>query len=89
MTELILSLPLLVVLICGAGWILKAAWERGKCATWVFENARSALSATPLSFAPGPMDSEETPNAVVFRAFCGGHREQVGLRKLESMHQWN
>jgi len=88
-TELILSLHLLIVLVSGAAWVLHAAWERGKCTYLVFERTRAALTAAPGPLLLGPVDYEETSGEVVSRASCGQEHEQVGFKKLELMHKWN
>lgn len=88
--EVLVSSTLVLVVFAGAGWVLRAAWERGKCAALVFEATRGALSREhrPLAVELSISESDE---ALVGEARCGARRpaiERVGFRKLEKLREW-
>ena len=88
--EVLVSSTLVLILFAGAGWVLRAAWEKGKCAVIVFEATRGALSREnrPLALELSISESDE---AVVGEGRCGDRRpaiERVGFRKLEHLRDW-
>ena len=94
--ELTATASLLLVLVAGAGWVLKASWDRGRCAYIVFESTRRELSEPGrsrssmllLQRSPVSLEWHETADELRGRGRCGNQEEQVGFRKLESLREW-
>jgi hypothetical protein len=88
--EVLISSTLVLILFAGAGWVLRAAWDKGRCAALVFEVTRGALARehrrTSMEIA-----ISESDIAMVGEGRCGDRRpaiERVGFRKLEHLREW-
>ncbi len=83
--ELTLSMGLVLITLTGAGWLLKAYWERTRCAYLVFEIAHARLVGRVL---PGPIQVKismgEDARSVHGEGLCGSVRENVVLNRLEA-----
>lgn len=82
--EVILSTGLLMLVLTGAGWVLKLEWDRARCAYLVFESAHARLTGRA---GPRAVDIEiyETPEAVSSVGRCGSSQQTVRLPKLPSL----
>lgn len=95
--ELLISSTVLTVLVAGAGWIIKAEWDRGKCAYLVFEKTHAELTEEdegeesqlrPLSSLvskASEIQITDTTEEVAGAGHCGGASETLHLRKLEAV----
>jgi hypothetical protein len=84
--EFLLSSGLVVVVLAGAGWLLRVHWERSKCVYIVFEKTHARLNGVSRPTLQGPpVRLTESPDHVTGEATCGPLRqpEQVRLRKLK------
>lgn len=85
--ELALSAAMVSLAIVGAGWVLKAQWERSKCAYLVFETTHARVAGHPLPPASIRVILSEDEQAVEGSALCGQASESIRLPKLEHA-QW-
>ncbi|MEN9723916.1 MAG: hypothetical protein RJB38_1902 [Pseudomonadota bacterium] len=87
--EIAISSVALLIILTGAGWILKVTWKKAECTRAVFESSRQALSShSPMLQAASSATIQETPELVVSAQWCGGQLERVGFRKLERIPEW-
>jgi len=89
LVEFLLGLIPVTLVLAGAVILLKAQWDRIRCAHLVFEKTHEQMikGETPLS---GPIGISgdaivaETPTGFIGKAVCGNSRERVELPKLEN-----
>jgi len=78
-------MSLVLITLTGAGWLLKAYWDRTRCAYLVFEVAHARLVGRVL---PGPIRVNvsigEDARSVQGEGVCGSARERVDLNRLEA-----
>jgi hypothetical protein len=84
--ELVMAAALATSALAGASLVLRAQWERGRCAHLVFERTRAALSrgSRASSTFAGDVRIREDAEFVRGEGRCGGARESVALRKIEA-----
>ena len=86
--DLLITSTLIALTITGAGWVLRAQWDRARCAHLVFEKAHARL----FGLGPGALSVglrvADAGDAVEAEAQCGDARERVRLRKLEKVQSW-
>lgn len=83
--ELILSSALVILTLTGSGWLLKAQWERSKCAYLVFEATHARLSGRPFALSRVQVRISEDESAVRGEGVCGGSVEKVVLPRLATI----
>ncbi len=83
--ELLISGTLVTLTLLSTCWLLKAQWERGRCAHLVFERTRQAMNDGGSPSIPIRVDVEiwEDRESVHGKARCGDATEEVVLRKIE------
>jgi hypothetical protein len=97
--EVLVASTWILIVVTGAGWILRIAWEKGRCAALVFESTHGALSGEPRVGAGllgvGGRDFQfavsESESSVIGEGRCGDRKpapERVGFRKLETLREW-
>lgn len=81
--ELSVTAALISITLVGAGWLIRAQWDRAKCAYLVFESTHATragrLQKPSLLVSISTGDQEFTGVGL-----CGKARETVRLRKLEN-----
>lgn len=85
-TELVLSSALILIVITGTGWVLRASWERGRCAYLTFEAGRARLSGAVFptrQTARARWRLTEDARSVTAQGWCGDAEEKVSFRKLD------
>jgi hypothetical protein len=80
--EFVLGSSLLFIAITGAGWVLKASWDRAQCAYLVFENTHAKVTGRSVSQSPIRIRFSENPQFVEGSGRCGFFHESVQIRKL-------
>ena len=84
--EFTFSMGLVLITLTGAGWLLKAYWDRTRCAYLVFETTHAQLVGRVL---PRPFRLNitvgETSRSVEGKGVCGDVHEQVILNRLEEV----
>lgn len=85
--ELVLSSALVIVALSGAGWLLKAQWERSRCAYLVFEATHARLTGRlfvlpEAKFGRIEIGFAEDGQFIQGEASCGSGSEKVRLPKL-------
>jgi len=99
LVEVLVSATCILILFSGAGWVLRLAWEKGRCAALVFESTHGSLSGKPgdggLLHSSGAREFQfsvsESDTSVIGEGRCGDRMtavERVGFRKLESLQEW-
>jgi hypothetical protein len=87
--EFSLSAAMLALVLSASGWLLRAEWDRGRCAYLVFEETHARLIGARLRESGFGSRSgvtiEETSQEVRGSGRCGGATELVALPKLESL----
>ncbi len=82
---------LIVLTLAGAAWIVKAQWDRDRCAYFAFQAAHEslmgALSVGWKRETGFEVHLWEDPNNVHAEAICGDAKEAVTLAKLPRA-QW-
>lgn len=74
--EFAISATVIAVLLSGAGWVLKAEWDRGRCAYLTFERTHSVLT-----------DTEESPASGLIPMALRGPRGTGGLTRFPHVKQ--
>jgi hypothetical protein len=73
-----------ILTLSGAGWVLRAEWDRARCAYLVFEVTHSKLVGAPAPATPAPVSVTDQGDSVVGHGVCGQSTETVRLPKLEA-----
>lgn len=83
--ELVVSAALISLTLIGSGWLLKAQWNRGRCAYLVFETAHARLTGRLEKGRPASVRIQvsESAEAVESLGECGQAREKITLPRLE------
>lgn len=84
MIEFFFSTTLVVLVLSGTGWVLKAEWDRSRCAYLVFEatHAKRTRSLTPRLSTWVRFD--EDSELITGERICRNASEKVSLPKLEA-----
>lgn len=80
LVEFIFGLSTVLISVVLGGSILKAQWQRGKCAYLAFENTHAALVGKP-QFSIS-VRIKETDSNVSGEAKCGNIEEKIQFNKL-------
>ena len=83
--EFLLSASLLTVTISGVGWMLRAEWDRARCAYFVFETTHATLTGRALPRVSTEVRIRDGTTEVSGEARCGSARQEVRLPKLEEL----
>jgi hypothetical protein len=86
LTELLISSALILVTLSGAGWVLRAQWDRTRCAYLAFEKTRAKLQGSEVAWS-AQIRFRENADSLETQVTCGGATEKVSLKKLEAV-QW-
>ena len=81
--ELVLSAAGVALVLAGAGWVLKAEWQRARCAHLVFERTHERLVGVPERGISISVRVSEDASSVQGEGICGDAVERVEMRKLE------
>lgn len=80
--ELTMVLPIIVLAVTEAFWILHATVKRTECARVVFEATRSALESETTIPSKNGVLLEKSSAGITGRKKCGTHREILFLPHL-------
>jgi hypothetical protein len=81
--ELVFSAAGVALVLAGAGWVLRAEWQRARCAYVVFERTHERLVGLPEQGVSVSVRVSERPGSVLGEGRCGGANERVEMAKLE------
>ena len=83
--ELTFSAGLVALTLAGAGWVLQAEWNRGRCAYLTFETTHARLVGRRPNATARQVETEENEREVRGEGRCGKIVEKVALRRLEAV----
>jgi len=81
--EFALSSTAVLLTLTAAGWVLRAHWDRARCAYLTFETTHAELIGKPRVSIRVPILIQETPEGYEGSGACGKASEKVSLRKIE------